>query len=448
MQISKSARVWALDTLQKWQQENAFSNLLLNQQLQKSNLDNRDKRLVTELVYGTIQRLNTLDHIIDQLGKTKKMDLWVRQLLQLSLYQSLFLDKIPERAVVHEAVEIAKWKGNIGVSKFINGVLRSFLRRKDEFVTKPDATSLKDRALFYSFPEWMVAHLTQAYGIDIANKVMDACNLSPKISIRINALRSNRDEYVAKWEERDSIEVAPSIISDDGIILEGGGNAADQAEYREGLYTVQDESSMLVAAILDPKPGMHILDACAAPGGKTTHLAEKMQNKGRITALDIHKHKVKLIESSAKRLGISIIETKAMDVRKFATEELFDAVLLDAPCSGLGVIPRKPDIKWRKSPEEIDQLVLIQQQLLETVAPKIKSGGILVYSTCTWTKAENEQQIARFLANHPDYYADDSFQHVLPEKVKETAILGDGWIQILPHHFHSDGFFIARLRRK
>jgi 16S rRNA (cytosine967-C5)-methyltransferase len=448
MHISKTARAWALDTLQKWQQENAFSNLLLHQQLQRSSLDSRDKRLVTELVYGTIQRLNTLDHIINQLVKNKTLDVWVRQLLQLSLYQLIYLDKIPERAVVHEAVELAKWRGNIGVSKFVNGVLRSYLRRQKEFAISSDATTFKQRSLFYSFPDWIVTSLSDAYGKQTANLVMEACNLPPKVSIRVNTLRTDRETFLADWQKEESATAVASELSEDGVILSGVGNAASHLEFEAGNFTIQDESSMLVAPLLNPKPDMHILDACAAPGGKTTHLAAKMKNQGKITALDIHKHKVKLIDSTAQRLGISIITTRALDVRKLENDQHFDAVLLDAPCSGLGVIPRKPDIKWRKSSQEVKQLVLIQQQLLETVATKVRSGGILMYSTCTWTLEENQQQIADFLANHPEYQPDEDFLSLLPEQVKQTCIVGNSWVQILPHHFHSDGFFIAKLRKR
>jgi 16S rRNA (cytosine967-C5)-methyltransferase len=448
MHISKTPRAWALDTLEKWRKENAFSNLLLHQQLEKSNLDGRDKRLVTELVYGSIQRLNTLDTIIDKLVQKKKLDLWVRQLLQLSLYQFLFLDKIPERAIVHEAVEIAKWRGNIGIGKFVNGVLRAFLRRQEEFVLPKNPSTRRERSLTYSFPEWMVMELSNSYGEDVANRVMEACNLPPKVSIRVNSLRGDREAFLSQWETEPYISVEASTMSPDGVVITGIGNAANHPKYKEGLFSIQDESSMLVAPLFDPKPGMHILDACAAPGGKTTHLAEKMNNQGAITALDIHQHKVKLIDANAKRLGISIIETKALDVRKLDNNEMFDAVLLDAPCSGLGVIPRKPDIKWRKSADEIEQLVLIQQQLLEAVASKIKSDGILLYSTCTWTLEENQHQIARFLETHPDFYPDNTLPYHLPEKVKEKAVIGENWIQILPHHFHSDGFFIAKLRKK
>jgi 16S rRNA (cytosine967-C5)-methyltransferase len=445
MHISKTARACALDTLEKWHKASAFSNLLLHQQLQKSDLENRDKRLVTEIVYGTIQRQNTLDFIINELVKKKTVDMWVRQLLQLSLYQFIYLDKIPERAIVHEAVEIAKWRGNLGVSKFVNGVLRSFLRKQSELKFTAQST-IKDRSLLYSFPLWLVSHLTEAYGKETADLVMEACNQPPKVSVRINTLQTDRETFMAHWQ-REGLHVEASSINLDGVIVSGIGNAANHIGYRQGDFTVQDESSMLVASLLAPHPGMQILDACAAPGGKTTHLAEKMNNQGSILALDIHKHKVKLIESNAKRLGISIIQTKALDVRKLEDTKLYDAVLLDAPCSGFGVIPRKPDIKWRKSEAEIEQLVLIQQQLLESVASKVKSGGILMYSTCTWTLEENHKQIAQFLDNHPEYFHDPAFLASLPENVREKAIITDGTVQILPHHFHSDGFFIAKLRK-
>jgi 16S rRNA (cytosine967-C5)-methyltransferase len=442
---TNSARVWALDILLKWEEEAAYSNFLLHQQLQKSKLEERDKRLVTELVYGTIQRLHTLDVVIGRLVKKGKLDNWVKQLLRLSLYQLLYLDKIPERATVHEAVEIAKWRGNIGVGKFVNGVLRSFLRHRKEFTPLVQPKTTEERAFAYSFPEWIVEHLTEAYGTATADQVMQACNQVPKVSIRVNTMRASRDAFLARWHKEQSLSAYPSELSSDGVILSGVGNAANHPWYQTGDYSIQDESSMLVTELLDPKPGMRILDACAAPGGKTTHLAERMGNQGSITAFDIHPHKVKLIEANARRLGISIIESKAIDARNMKEEEQFDAVLLDAPCSGLGVIMRKPDIKWRKTAKEIDQLSSLQQELLDELAQKVKSGGVLVYSTCTWEPMENELQVANFLERHPDFRPDLDFLARLPKQVQNVAIIGKGWVQLLPHHFHSDGFFIARL---
>ncbi len=444
MYKKQTARELVLDILLKWEEAEAFSNLLLHQELQKSKLDDRDKRLVTEIVYGTIQRLHTLDIIIGQLVKKGKMDNWVKQLLRLSLYQLIFLDKIPERAAVHEAVELAKRRGNPGIGKFVNGVLRAFLRQQQAFIPPEEPKTTKERAFVFSFPEWIVTRLTDVYGVSIADQVMQACNQSPKVSIRVNSLKTTREAFQDQWKKEEGSTALSSEVSTDGVILSGVGNAANHPWFQEGLYTIQDESSMLVAELLDPKAEMHVLDACAAPGGKTTHLAEKMENIGSITAFDIHAHKVKLIEANAKRLGISIINTQTMDAREIG-EEMFDAVLLDAPCSGLGVITRKPDIKWRKTAREIKALVSLQQELLDRLARNVKVGGVLVYSTCTWEPEENQEQIKRFLQRNPQFIPDPTFYDRLSERLRSRATVGDAWIQLLPQHFQSDGFFIARL---
>ncbi|MFC4076460.1 16S rRNA (cytosine(967)-C(5))-methyltransferase RsmB [Salinithrix halophila] len=454
MNNKRTARDIALDILIAADERGAYSNLLLNDALEKSRLtDPRDRGLVTELVYGTIQRRNTLDWIIDSLVRKggHSLDPWVHQLLRMGLYQLRFLDKIPSRAAVHETVGQAKSRGHKGISGLVNGVLRSYLRRVREWELPAEPDNSRTLALAYSHPEWMVRRMMEAYGQETAVQVMAANNRPPAITLRTNPMKTDRETLIDRLKEAyPQAEVAPSSISEQGIVFSGGGNLAFHPLYREGWYSVQDESSMLVAEVLDPQPGNRGLDGCAAPGGKTAHLAERMKNQGSLLASDIHEHKVGLIETNAARLGLSIIKVCRADLRELPDEAAgsFDFVLLDAPCSGLGVIRRKPDIKWSKTPQEVDSLVRLQRELLEAAAKLVLPGGTLVYSTCTMEPRENEEQVADFLARYPEFCPDPAYLNKLPGTVREQAILGDGSLQILPHQFNSDGFFIARLLRQ
>jgi 16S rRNA (cytosine967-C5)-methyltransferase len=454
MMTAPSARECALDILLHIEQNQSYSNLALNRFLLKSGLDERDKRLVTELVYGCVQRLNTLDWILSRLVKKgiHSLEPWVRQILRMGIYQLAYLDKIPERAAVHESVQICKKRGHKGIAGLVNGVLRSYLRRKEELAPPAQPKTLKEKAIAYSHPEWLIKRMEQAYGEETTKLALLANHVPPKVSVRVNILNMSRDDFVRKWNETQEGEAVPSPVSPEGVIIERGGNPAYTSLYKEGYCTIQDESSMLVSRVLSPKPGMRVLDACAAPGGKTTHLAEQMKNEGFILACDVHPHKMDLIRENASRLGIRIIETQLADTRelpaKLPPETGFDAILLDAPCSGLGVIHRKPDIKWSKEAQDIDSLVKVQQELLDAAASMLKPGGTLVYSTCTWEPRENKDQLAAFLSRHPEFEPDSDIAGYLPEQVRQTAILGEGWVQILPHHFQSDGFFIARLTKK
>jgi 16S rRNA (cytosine967-C5)-methyltransferase len=445
-----NARETALSILEKWEERQAYSNLLLNQVLQASPLNEKDKRLVTELVYGTIQRKNTLDWILNQLVKkgVGSLELWVRQLLRLGIYQLLYLDKIPERAAIYETVQISKKRGHRGISGLVNGVLRSFLRNRHRLTPKKNPQTLAEKAVSYSHPGWMIERMEQAYGEEETKAALLSNHHPPRVSVRVNQLKMDRDVFIKEWNATGNGRAEASGIAPEGVTISGGGNPAFTPWFREGYCTIQDESSMLVARVLAPAPGMKVLDVCAAPGGKTTHLAELMKNQGHIVACDVHDHKLSLIRSNASRLGIDIISVRQLDGRNLPGSfqpHSFDAVLLDAPCSGLGVIRRKPDLKWGKEAENIEALAQLQKELLDAAAPLLKPGGVLVYSTCTWEPRENREQVESFLKRHPDFSGDNTWKEELPDPVKSRVRSGDGWIQILPHDFLSDGFFISRM---
>jgi 16S rRNA (cytosine967-C5)-methyltransferase len=435
-----SAREAALEVLIRVEQDQAFSNLLLNQVLQANPMDRPDAALATELVYGTIQRLNTIDYYLKGFVSKglAKLEPWVRSLLRLSVYQLQYLDRIPAHAAVNEAVAIAKRRGHQGISGMVNAVLRNIVRKKEELSIPAELDFVQRIALTHSHPEWMVARWLEQYGPEAAEKICQANNEPPKVSVRVNTILAERGRLIDEMHSM-GIDARPSTLSQDGIIVTGAGNMAHTSWFRDGLISIQDESSMLVAQMVAPEPGMQVLDCCAAPGGKTAHIAEKMRDQGRIWAADLHEHKRKLIEDQADRLKLECIETITEDARRLAERfppESFDRILLDAPCSGLGVIRRKPDLKWVKQYADIEGISALQQELLQSVCSLLKPGGVLVYSTCTIEQNENEEVVQRFLEkNEASFELDKSAEY----QAMRT---------ILPFEHGSDGFFIARIRRR
>lgn len=441
----KNVRNLALDVLIDIEKKRAYSNLSLHHVIETNELSAQDVALLTELVYGTVQRRDTLDYYLQPFVKGK-IEPWVRLLLRLSLYQMVYLDRIPDRAVLFEAVEIAKRRGHRGIASLVNGVLRSIqrqgLRSFDEI-----QDDLERLAIATSHPLWLVRRWVEQFGLDATKRMCEANVLPPEQTARVNTTKATVSDVIAELK-KEGIEAVPSTVVDVGVKMVKG-NAAKTKAFQNGLLTIQDESSMLVAYALSPNETDVVLDCCAAPGGKTTHIAERMNNRGRIVALDIHDHKVKLIEQQAKRLGLSNIEAKQLDGRQAHTQfaaETFDRILVDAPCSGLGVIRRKPEIKYAKNEKDIAQLAEIQLNILRAVAPLLKRGGTLVYSTCTVDREENERVIAKFLDEHPQYERDHTLALRLPSSV--APYVHDGMLQLLPHHVFSDGFFIATLKKK
>lgn len=453
---TKSARLVALEVLVKVEEAEAFSNLQLNKTLQDAQLSRQDAALATEIVYGTISRKLTIDYILSKLVAKglNKLQPWVLQLLRLSVYQIFWLDRIPSHAAVNEAVNIAKRKGHQGISGMVNGVLRNVLR--NESTLAPDQLQLdndvKGLSIRYSFPEWLVKRWIKQYGTEQAEQLLLASNMPPHSSIRVNQTKTTKLELQQKLLSQQ-VNTIDSQLAEDGLIVVEGGHLAKLDEFVQGLFSLQDESSMLVAEVLDPQPGMRVLDACAAPGGKSMHIAERMQGKGKLLSNDLHEHKAALIAQQAERLGLTNIEITSGDASLLANQleaEAFDAILLDAPCSGFGVIKRKPEIKWTKQESDIKEIAFIQAKLLEAMSTLVKPGGVLVYSTCTIASEENEQQIDSFLAKHPQFRLDAHWPAATLARLKGIGLVDDsfnGQLQILPQHANSDGFFIARLVR-
>ncbi|MFD1038037.1 16S rRNA (cytosine(967)-C(5))-methyltransferase RsmB [Virgibacillus byunsanensis] len=435
-----------VDILVRIEQDSGYSHLLIDHELKSRKINPKDEGLLTEVVYGTMQRKITLDfYLEDFLNPKKKLEPWVRMLLRMSVYQSVFLDKIPDHAIIHEAVEIAKRKGHKGISSLVNGVLRSLQRQGVRDTSKITNTSTKI-SIETSHPEWLVKRWLSMYGETITREMCEA-NLGRKpMSIRVQPLRGTRDETIKRLKEL-GMDVIASDFSSQGIVIKEG-NVLKTSLFSEGFVTVQDQSSMLVGEVMNLKPGLQVLDACSAPGGKVTHIAEKMEDQGVIHAYDLHAKKAKLLNKKASELNLTIIDAKqadARDLHQMYEKETFDRILVDAPCSGLGVIRGKPDIKYNKQEKDIERLADIQLEIMESVAPLLKKDGQLIYSTCTVDKEENEGVVEAFLKKHTDYNVDYQLFDQLPSNVANSPGHTELGLQLFPQTFQTDGFFLTRL---
>ncbi|MFJ7730493.1 16S rRNA (cytosine(967)-C(5))-methyltransferase RsmB [Lysinibacillus sp. NPDC097231] len=446
----KSVVIWdgnvrdaALSILLAVDKNQAYSNLLLNETIKRHKIEAKDRALLTEITYGTLQYKMTLDYYLEPFIRGS-VDHWVRWLLRLSLYQMHYLTRIPPHAAVNEAVEIAKRRGHQGIASMVNGILRSILRQG---VASTDAIKdpIERLAIETSHPEWLVQRFVDNYGFDVASEMLHENNIPPVQTVRVNTTKASIEEVIANLES-EGLTANKSDLMPECLHVTNGQPARTRA-FQEGLITIQDESSMIPANVLHPSPGMRVLDMCAAPGGKTTHLAEIMKNEGSILATDLHPHKLDLIDHNTDRLGIDIVETAPIDGRKapdFLQPESFDAILVDAPCSGLGVMRRKPDIKYTKREEDIENLQKIQLALLDAATKVLKINGKLVYSTCTVDKKENEGTVKAFLTVHPEMEAIQL--ESLPTKLAEKQ--ANGMLQVFPQDFGCDGFFVAAFRKK
>lgn len=446
----KKEQIWdgnvrdaALTILLAVDKNQAYSNLLLNQTINKYKINSKDRALLTEITYGTLQHKYKLDYFLEPFIRGK-VDLWVRWLLRLSLYQIVFLSRIPPHAAVNEAVEIAKRRGHKGIASMVNGILRSILRQgirsTDEIKEQVQRLSIET-----SHPLWLVERFIQSYGIEKTTEMLHENNIPPKQTVRVNRTKATVKEVLTSLKQEGIHAEQSKVIPECIYILDG--QAARTDAFKRGLFTIQDESSMMPANVLNPQEGWRVLDMCAAPGGKTTHIAEKMNNQGSILATDLHPHKLDLIDETSTRLGLNIIQTAPIDGRKaaeFLQTESFDAVLVDAPCSGLGVMRRKPDIKYTKREEDFKSLHTIQLELLDNAVKVLKQGGRLVYSTCTVNHEENEGTVMDFLASHPEMEL-VPIEH-LPKQLLEQQ--QSGMLQVFPQDFDSDGFFVAAFRKK
>jgi len=422
-------RKTAMETLTAIENNKAYSHIALNSFIAANNPDNPAQ--VREMVYGVLKNKLYVDYILSQLIATppSKLKNNARTILRMGIYQMIFMQSVPDYAAVNESVNLAK-KFARGQSGFINGVLRGYIRGRSEMASPDRETSLvRFLSVQYSYSEWIIALWLSCYDADFVEALLAAGNETPRLTLRVNRLKATPESLLLKLAE-EGFEAETSPIEPNAIYVKGS-NLLKSALFLSGSFSVQDESSMLAVDLLDPKPGELIIDLCAAPGGKTLYIAEKMQNHGRVLAWDFYDHKLALLNQAALRNGLTIIETSQRDSRIVDTHlaGLADRVLVDAPCSGLGVVRRKPEIKYVPDSGQIGQLAEQQLTLLETASTYLKPEGVLIYSTCTISSLENEQVVKKFLSRNTAF-----------DCVEQK--------QLFPHIHHTDGFFMAKLIKK
>lgn len=439
--MKNNPRELAVEALTRVFKNKAYSNIEISNILNNSDMSDADSRLMTNIVYGVIQNKYVLEYQLEPYLKDKKLDLWLNLLLQTAIYQLCYLDKIPAHAVLNESTEIAKQRANQGAGNLVNAVLRNFQRHGSRVMSGKD--TVYDLSKLYSVPRWLVDLFMEEQGLTKTKEILESINQPSHVSIRVNTNKTTVAD-LKKALAKQGFEMEDSKISPVGLVCTSG-NLVDTPEFRDGLYTIQDESSMLVAPALDLKPNSRVLDACAAPGGKTTHIASYLKD-GAVTALDIHKHKTKLIRDNSQRMGYSdIISTGAIDARKAkdVLNTTFDRILVDAPCSGLGLIRRKPELRYFRQEEDLMNLQRVQLGILDSLVDLLEVNGKMVFSTCTFDAAENEQVVEKFLAKHKNF-------ELVP--VKHDAVMDpavhDGMLKVLPSDYFTDGFFIATFVRK
>lgn len=434
-----------LDTIFK---EDQLSHQVLNQVLkQHQGLAKQDRAFITRLVEGTLEHLIQLDYIIDQFSKTKtiKMKPTILNILRLSVYQIKYMDSVPDSAACNEAVKLSKKRGYQKLSSFINGVLRNIARNMDNIQYPQAAESpTKYLSISYSFPQWLIHHWLKTYDFDTVEALCVASQNIPMTSIRCNTTKITPEELQNQLEAQH-IKVTPGHYLPYALKISQYDYLEALTPFKQGLFQVQDESSMLIGEVAKVKEKTFVLDVCSAPGGKVTHLGEKMGNKGLILSRDLTEKKVRMIEENKKRLGLTAIKTEIADARNFDESliEKVDVLLADLPCSGLGIIRKKPDIKYGLSQEKLNDLVKLQKEILSKIQAYVKIGGTLIYSTCTINREENEE-VVQWFTDHYSYEVDDLTED-LPQALQSSCEAG--MLQLLPHLHGTDGFFIARLKR-
>ncbi|HEY9729303.1 MAG TPA: 16S rRNA (cytosine(967)-C(5))-methyltransferase [Chroococcales cyanobacterium] len=454
----KNPRQLALLALRDIHKQGAFTDIALDRVLRTAQLTGADRRLVTELVYGCVRRSRTLDAIIDQLGKKKahQQPPDFRLILHIGLYQLRYQERIPASAAVNTTVELAKANGFKGLAGVVNGLLRQYERLQQTELTEDSsihhspalqlpAEPIQRLGILHSFPDWIIEMWSQQLGLEETEQLCAWLNQSPTIDLRVNPLRVSIDEVEAAIQSTGvDLRRVPPLPQ--ALRLVGGAGAIQQLPgFSEGWWTVQDSSAQLVSYLLDPQAGDVAIDACAAPGGKTTHMAELMGDTGNIFACDRAPSRLKRLQENAQRLNLHSIQICTGDSRDFPQfKNTGDRVLLDAPCSGLGTLHRRPDIRWRVTPETVQELSVLQEELLAEASTWVKPEGVLVYATCTLHPQENEQVIQSFLDRHSHWHIEPPS----PNSFLSTFSTPQGWIKVWPHRYQMDGFFMVRLKQQ
>ena len=419
-----------------------FSNIILSNELNNSDLSDKDKALVTEIVYGTLRRLKTIDTIIASFVKDISiMDKKILNILRVAVYQMNYLDKVPSYAACNEAVEEAKEISDKD-SKLVNGILRNFVKKEGKFDIV-FRNKIDEIAFDLSFEPWMVRMFIKQYGEHEALEILEGLNNTPKMTVRVNSIKGDYEDVYEELEEA-GYNIEEGCICPEAISIKGGKGIENNQAFVDGKITVQDESAMLISPLLDLEEGMKVLDLCCAPGGKTTHIGELLNNTGEVLGFDLHENKLELVKENYERLGITNIKLAQMDATKLDAKlvSYADRVLLDVPCSGIGIIRKKPEIKWTKKRKDLKEIVEVQREILENAWEYLKTGGVMVYSTCTLNKEENEENIKWFLSKHKDA----TIEKVFIGKGANLCYDQMGTLTILPNEY-MDGFFVAKIKK-
>jgi 16S rRNA (cytosine967-C5)-methyltransferase len=437
------ARAVAARVLERVESDAAFADLALDAELERRPLSARDVALATELVYGVLRWQRYLDWILAPHSRRRlsSLDSRVRVLLRLTAYQLAFLERVPAFAAVNDAVTLARSRP--GVAEFVNAVLRSLARRGErEREPALPADPVEALATRCSFPTWLAARWVMRSGAGEAEALMRALNERPALGVRANTLRLGREALVTRLKS-EGVDATPMRLAPEGVVVEGAGDPGRWRAFAEGACVVQDEGSMLVARLLEPAPGATVADVCAAPGTKATHLAQLMDNRGRVLALDPQPGRLSRLPPAAARLGVTIVEVADGTVEALAPRwaGTCDGVLVDAPCTNLGVLRRNPEVKWRRQPEDIAAAAERQRSILAAAATLLRPGGRLVYATCSLEPEENEDVVRDLLAGQPTLALDPPADFPVPAG-------SDGFVRCLPHRHGTDGFTAVRLRRR
>jgi 16S rRNA (cytosine967-C5)-methyltransferase len=437
--MSKSARQAALTVLERCRRNQSYSDAMLSSVLDSGLQEAKDRALTSKLCYGVLQNIFLLDYYIDWVAEGKKIEPKVRDILRISAYQLIFLDRIPPHAAVSEGVELCKICGHSRASGFVNAVLRKLAENRENLPEIPGDNKAKYLSIKYSVPVPLAELFISEFGGDFAEQILIANNAEVPVTVQVNTLKITAEQLCRSLNKR-GISCRVGTMLEDCLVVDSG-NVTCFPEYESGMFFVQDCAARLSILAAAPKSGDHVLDACAAPGGKSFAAAIAMKNTGSILSCDLHENKLRLIFEGADRLGLTVICCEEMDAtspKKELTGQ-FDLVIADVPCSGLGVIRKKPDIRF-KDLSQIEQLPKIQLEILEGVSACVKPGGTLLYSTCTILKRENESVVQRFLAAHSEFSA-EAFE--LPG----IGPVPEGMVTLFPHLHGTDGFFICKLRR-
>lgn len=441
-------RKLAWDVIHRVDREKSYADILLDIVLKKPTLKEEDRAFVTELVYGTLRWRGYLDYALSKFSSKpiNKVDPEILNILRMGAYQILFL-RTPSSAAVDESVKLSKNFNSGKASGFVNAVLRALDREKE----KIELPSREDDEIYYlsvkySHPKWLVNLFAKIFGLPDTEKLLEANNQQASLTLRVNTLKIERDKLAKTMLEEDGIETSPTPYSPDGLIVTSQAIPKNLSVINQGLCIVQDEAAQIVSRVMSPRPGDIVLDLCSAPGGKATHLAALMSNKGIVHAVDINANRLQLVEDNARRLGIKIIQTKRADASaplKYDRSS-FDAVLVDPPCSDLGIIRRHPDVKWIKNTDQLAELSELQLKILNVAGKYVKQGGTLVYAVCTLNPKENEQVIEKFIEANASFKIEPAYEYLPSIKQFCTP---EGFVKLAPHISGTDGFFIARLKK-